>query len=157
MLTLWNPLAKPNGSSRTLPLVSDIDRLFSEMERTFGETLPTIGWNVDALIPPADVAETADAITVRIDLPGHDARNIAVHVENDVLTVRSERKAETERKDERMYRSERTYGLYARSFALPATVDAQKAEARYDNGVLTITLPKRAEARPKAIDIKVRS
>lgn len=157
MLTLWKPLVKRNGSAM-LPLGSDFDRLFSEMERAFGDiAVPTVGWNVDALMPAADVAETADAITVRIDLPGHDAKNIAVNVENDVLTVRSERKSENEQKDERMHRTERSYGLYARSFALPATVDAQKAEARYDNGVLTIALPKRPDARPKAIAIKVQS
>jgi HSP20 family protein len=80
-----------------------------------------------------------------------------VNVENDVLTVRSERKTETQQKGERMHRSERTYGLYARSFVLPATVDPQKAEARYENGVLAITLPKRENAKPKAIDITVRS
>jgi HSP20 family protein len=157
MLTLWNPLVKRNGSAPMPPLLSDFDRLFSEMDRALGETLPTVGWSVDALTPAADVAETDEAITVRVDLPGHDAKNIAVNVENDILTVRSERTSENERKDERMHRIERSYGLYARSFALPATVDAQKAEARYDNGVLTITLPKRPEARPKAIDIKVRS
>ena len=157
MLTLWNPLAKRNGST-LIPLEEDFDRIFSEMGRAFRDVeVPAVSWNIEALMPAADITETAEAITVRMDLPGHEAKDIHVNVENDVLTVRSERKTETQQKGERMHRSERTYGLYARSFVLPATVDAQKAEARYENGVLAITLPKREDAKPKAIDIKVRS
>jgi HSP20 family protein len=119
--------------------------------------LPAMGWNFDALVPAADVEETDEAVTVRMDLPGHDPKNIHVDVENDVLTVRSERRSETTEKDGRVHRRERSYGLYARSFVLPAIVDASKAEARYENGVLTVTLPKHAEARPKRIAVKVRS
>ena len=101
--------------------------------------------------------ETADAISVRMDLPGHDAKDIHVNVENDVLTVRSERKTETQEKGETLHRSERSYGLYTRSFVLPAPVDAQKAEARYENGVLSVTLPKREDAKPRSIDVRVNS
>ncbi len=157
MLALRNPFARQNSSS-LVPFGQEFDRLFNEMERAFGDVaLPPIGWNVDALIPAADVVETADAVTVRMDLPGHDPKGIHVDVENDVLTVRSERKSETNQREGRAHRSERSYGLYARSFVLPGTVDASKAEARYEHGVLTVTLPKHEEAKPKRIDIKVRS
>jgi HSP20 family protein len=157
MLTLWNPLARRTSSS-LVPVTRELDRLVSEMERAFDEmALPAMGWNFDALVPAADVVETDEAVTVRMDLPGHDPKAIHVEVENDVLTVRSERRSETSEKDGRMHRRERSYGLYARSFALPAVVDASKAEARYENGVLTVTLPKHAEARPKRIAVKVRS
>lgn len=155
MLTLWNPLAKRNGGT-LVSLSRDVDRLFSEMDRAFRDfSLPAFGWNIESSLPAADVVETADAVTVRIDLPGHDPKNIQVNVEDDLLTVRSERKAESEDKGETWHRSERSYGVYARSFALPASVDADKAEARYEHGVLSVTLPKREEARPKTIAVKV--
>jgi HSP20 family protein len=109
------------------------------------------------LVPAADVIETADAIRVRMDLPGHEATDIHVNVENDVLTVRSERKTEKDEKGATSHYSERSYGLYTRSLVLPAPADAQKAEARYENGVLSITLPKREDAKPKALDVKVQS
>ena len=157
MLTLWNPLAKRDGSA-LIPMERDVDRVFSEMDRAFRDfALPTVGWNVDTSVPAADVVEAADAISVRMDLPGHDAKDIHVKVENDVLTVRSERKTETQEKGETLHRCERSYGLYTRSFVLPATVDAQKAEARYENGVLSVTLPKRDDAKPRAIAVRVNS
>lgn len=157
MLTRWNPLAKKNGTA-VIPMERDFDRFFGEMDRAFRDVaIPVIGWNVDTSAPAADVVETADAITVRMDLPGHEAKDIHVKVENDVLTVRSERKSEKQEKGETSHRSERSYGLYARSFVLPATVDAQKAEARYENGVLSVTLPKREDAKPRAIAVRVNS
>jgi HSP20 family protein len=157
MLTLWSPFAKTSGSA-LIRMEQDFDRVFSEIERVFGDfSPPTPGWNVQALVPAADVIEAADAITVRVDLPGHGPKDIHVNVQDDVLTVRSERKTEKQENGETSHRSERSYGLYARSFLLPATVDAQKAEARYENGVLNIVLPKREEAKPKVIDVKVRS
>ena len=157
MLTLWNPLAKRNGST-LMPMERALDRVFGEMDRAFRDfTLPPVGWNVEAAVPAADVIETVDAISLWMDLPGHEVKDIRVTVENGVLTVRSERKTETQERGETWHCSERSHGLYSRSFALPATVDAQKAEARYQNGVLSITLPKREDAKPKAIDVKVRS
>jgi HSP20 family protein len=157
MLTRWNPLAKRNGTA-VIPMERDFDRLFSEMDRAFRDVaMPAVGWSFETPVPAADVVETADAVTVRMDLPGHDAKDIHVNVENDVLTVRSERKTETQEKGETLHRCERSYGLYTRSFALPATVDAQKAEARYENGVLSVTLPKREDARPRAIAVHVKS
>jgi HSP20 family protein len=157
MLTLWNPFTKRNGSE-LMPMTPDLDRIISEMDRSFSNfALPTLGWSSPTLVPAADVIETADAITMRMDLPGHQVKDIHVNVENDVLTVRAERKAETQEQDATSHRRERSYGLFTRSFVLPATVDAQRTEARYENGVLSITLPKREDAKPKAIDIKVRS
>jgi HSP20 family protein len=141
-----------------MPMEPTLDRVFGEMDRAFRDfTLPAVGWNVESAVPAADVIETADAINLRMDLPGHDVKDIRVTVENGVLTVRSERKTDTQESGETWHCSERSHGLFSRSFALPATVDAQKAEARYQNGVLSITLPKREDARPKAIDVKVRS
>ena len=106
------------------------------------------------LIPPADIYETAEGITLQVDLPGHDPKSIEVKVENDTLTLKSERKVERSEKDGAR-RLERGFGVYARSFVLPRTVDASKVEARYENGVLTLTLPRREEARPRVVEVKV--
>ena len=112
--------------------------------------LPALGWTGAA---PADVVETADAIVVRLDLPGHKSDDIQLKVENDVLTVEAERKL-TERNGETFHRSERVFGKSERSFALPAGVDTSRTEASYVDGVLEITLPKREEAKPRTIQVK---
>jgi HSP20 family protein len=114
--------------------------------------LPALGFSAGA--PPADVVETADAIFVRLDLPGHKADSIQLKVENDVLTVESERKL-VERNGEAYHRSERAFGRSVRSFSLPANVDTGHTEASYVDGVLEIKLPKREEAKPRTIQVKV--
>ncbi|HYO54274.1 Hsp20/alpha crystallin family protein, partial [Archangium sp.] len=86
--------------------------------------------------------------------PGHDPKSIEVKVENDTLTLKSERKVERSDKDGAR-RLERSFGVYARSFVLPRTVDASRVEARYENGVLTLTVPRREEARPRVVEVKV--
>jgi HSP20 family protein len=103
--------------------------------------------------PPADVVETADAIVVRLDLPGHKSDDIQLKVENDVLIVEAQRKL-TERNGETYHRSERVFARSARSFKLPANVDSGRTEASYVDGVLEITLPKREEAKPRTIQVK---
>src|SRR5215471_9205274 len=113
--------------------------------------LPTLGW---ASAPaPADVVETADAIVVRLDLPGHKSDEIQLKVENDVLTVEADRKLD-EKRGETFHRSERIFGKVSRSFTLPANVDSGRTEARYVDGVLEISLPKREEAKPRTIQVK---
>jgi len=113
--------------------------------------LPTLGWA--AAPAPADVVETEEAIVVRLDLPGHKGDEIQLKVENDVLTVEAERKLE-EKRGETFHRSERIFGKASRSFTLPANVDSGRTEARYVDGVLEITLPKREEAKPRTIQVK---
>jgi HSP20 family protein len=105
------------------------------------------------LLPPADIYETAEGITVKVDLPGHDPKAIEVKVEGDTLTVRSERKAERSDKEGAL-RLERSFGVYARSFGLPRTVDGSRVEARYEGGVLTLVLPRREEARARVVEVK---
>jgi HSP20 family protein len=114
--------------------------------------LPDLGLPAGA--PPADVVETADAIVVRLDLPGHKSDELQLKVENDLLTVEAERKP-VERKGETFHRSERVFGRSVRSFTLPANVDSARTEAAYTDGVLEITLPKREEAKPRTIQVKV--
>ena len=90
-------------------------------------------------------------------MPGIDEKDIDVRVENNTLTVHGERKIEKEEKEENYRRVERQYGSFTRSFTLPQTVDAESVSANYDKGVLKITLPKKAEAKPKTIKVNVGS
>jgi HSP20 family protein len=147
MQTRWNPFDMSNGAVALGPLmVKEFDQLFRELSvRQPG---------VRELVPPADIYETAEGITLQVDLPGHDPKAIEVKVENDTLTLKSERKVERSDKDGAR-RLERSFGVYARSFVLPRTVDASRVEARYENGVLTLTLPRREEARPRVVEVKV--
>jgi len=116
--------------------------------------LPALGWAGVSFAPPADVVETKDAIVVRVDLPGFKGEEIALKVENDVLTIEAERKV-AEAAGETYHRAERSYGKVARSFSLPIGVDTARTDARYVDGVLEITLPKRDEAKPRTISVKV--
>jgi HSP20 family protein len=147
MLTRWNPFEMSTGAVALGPLVvKEFDQLFRDLSVRQG--------GARELLPPADIYETAEGITLQVDLPGHDPKAIEVKVENDTLTLKSERKVERSDKDGAR-RLERSFGVYTRSFVLPRTVDASKVEARYENGVLTLTLPRREESRPRVVQVKV--
>jgi len=146
MLTLW----RSNDPTFTA-LSREMDRLVSDI------ATPSAGaWAGYGLTPPADVLEGEAGFKVVLDLPGHDAKAIQIQVENDTLTVQSERRFAEPAKDEAVHRSERAHGTFFRSFALPATVDGGKVAAHYENGVLTVLLPKRDEAKPRTIRVDVK-
>ena len=105
--------------------------------------------------PPVDVYEDDQRLTIKVEVPGIDEKDIKVEIENNVLTIRGERKQEKDVKEKNFHRMERHYGAFSRSFTLPSTVDPQKIEANYAHGVLAIQMPKRAEARPKQIKVNV--
>jgi HSP20 family protein len=105
--------------------------------------------------PPVDVYEDEHNITLKVEVPGIDEKDIDVRVENNVLTVHGERKFEKEEKEENFRRVERQYGSFTRTFTLPSTVDAEKVQADYEKGILKIVLPKKAEAKPKQIKVNV--
>src|SRR5580693_7810562 len=107
--------------------------------------------------PPVDVYEDEHNVTLKIEVPGIDEKDIDVRVENNTLTVHGERKFENEEKEENYRRVERQYGSFTRTFTLPQTVDTENVSATYDKGVLKITLPKKAEAKPKQIKVNVGS
>lgn len=104
--------------------------------------------------PAVDVTENAEAVVVKAEVPGMDARDINISVTGDVLTIKGEKKSEREEKEENYHVVERSYGSFSRSLALPGAVDVDKIEAKYDKGVLTVTCPKKEEVKPKAIEIK---
>lgn len=133
------------------PFVSlqrEMDRLFGDFSKRFGE--PFAG---DAF-PKLDIAETDGEIKVTAELPGVAEKDVDVTLRDDVLTIKGEKKAEREEKDENYHLVERSYGSFARSIQLPAGLDADKVKARMDKGVLTVTMPKPAAAQPQKIDIK---
>ncbi|GAO01806.1 small heat shock protein C4 [Anaeromyxobacter sp. PSR-1] len=133
----------------------DLARLQDEMSRMFGEDRlfragESVGWT-----PACDIYEDEDAVTLRFELAGVDPKDVEVRFENGVLTLRGERKLEHEEKRENYHRVELGYGTFTRSFTLPSTVDAEHIRAEAKNGVLAVTLPKRAEAKPRAIQVKI--
>jgi HSP20 family protein len=105
--------------------------------------------------PPVDVYEDEHNITLKIEVPGIDEKDIDVQIENNTLTVNGERKFEKEEKEENYRRVERQYGSFTRSFTLPNTVDPEHVQAHYDKGILKIQLAKKAEAKPKQIKVNV--
>src|SRR5579859_4623341 len=107
--------------------------------------------------PAVDVYEDEHKVSLKIEVPGIDEKDIDVRVENNTLTVQGERKIEKEEKEENYRRVERQYGSFTRTFSLPHTADTEKVSARYDKGVLKIELPKKAEAKPKQIKVNIGS
>lgn len=134
----------------------DYARLQDEVSRLFDTNLglprntETFGWT-----PAVDVFEDAEGVTFKFDLPEIDGKDVDVRLEDGTLTIRGERKLEREDKREGYHRIERAYGTFARSFTLPPTLDPGKVTAEHKNGVLRIFVPKRAEAKPKSINVKV--
>jgi HSP20 family protein len=133
----------------------DLFRLQDALTRGFDDrvALPTgesVGW-----APSCDIFEDGDSVTVRFELAGIDPKNVDIRFENCVLTMRGERKLEKEEKKENYHRIEMQYGSFSRSFSLPGTVDAEKIHAESKNGILTVTLPKKAEAKPRPIQVKL--
>jgi HSP20 family protein len=117
----------------------------------YGDELTTSG----SFVPPVDIYEDENSISLRLEIPGMKQEDLDIRLENNTLTVRGERKFEQEEKEENFHRIERRYGSFARSFTLPNTVDSDKVNADYKDGVLSIELTKRAETKPKQIKIGV--
>lgn len=105
--------------------------------------------------PAVDIYEKDGNIVLKAELPGVDPKDVDVRVENNLLTLRGERKFDQEVKREHYHRVERSYGVFTRSFSLPNVVDTQNIKAEFKDGVLRMTLPKREEAKPKQIQINV--
>jgi HSP20 family protein len=105
--------------------------------------------------PAVDIYETENELVLKADLPDMNERDVDIRVENNMLTVRGERKFEQKVKEENYLRIERTYGSFSRSFSLPNTISTENIKAEYKNGVLTVEMPKRAESKPKQVKINV--
>ncbi|MGA8529081.1 MAG: Hsp20/alpha crystallin family protein, partial [Acidobacteriaceae bacterium] len=145
-ITRWDPFRD------VLTLQNRMNTLFHDFNRTQGEgdALSTA-----AFVPPVDVYEDEHKIVLKLEVPGMKEDDLDIQVENNLLTVKGERKFEKEEKEENFHRIERRYGTFYRSFTIPTTVNAESVKASYDAGVLRIELEKRAEARPKQIKVEV--
>src|ERR1700686_2491478 len=140
VLTRWEPF-------RDFTTLQDrLNRLYRD---SFGPEAQDQSLATSSFAPPVDVYEDEHNITLKIEVPGIDEKDIDVRVENKTLTVHGERKFEKEEKEENFRRVERQYGSFTRSFSLPTTVDAEKVSANYDKGVLKVKLAKKAEPKPK--------
>lgn len=127
----------------------EMDRLFDrlwendEPGRVLGE------W-----APPLDLSESKDAFVVKMEIPGLDAKDVKISLQDQILTISGERKREEEKKDERFYRMERSHGAFVRSVRLPSQVDEKKVEAVFANGLMTITMPKTETGKGFVVPIK---
>src|SRR5260370_1498550 len=146
VLTRWEPF-------RELSTMKDrINRAFSE-SYTGADRDDSL--TTSSFAAAVDVYEDEHQVTLKIEVPGIDEKDIDVRVEGNTLTVHGERKIEKEEKEENYRRVERQYGSFTRSFTLPSSVDTGQVNAHYDNGVLKISLAKKAEAKPKQIKVNV--
>lgn len=151
-----NRLERYEGSERPIVRLRDamddlFDRFLSDPWGTgFMEASPA-SWRGGL---NADVAETDEEVTVKVELPGVDAKDVHVEVVGQTLTIRGEKRQDREEKQRSYQYVERQFGSFQRSVPLPAYVNADKVDATFKNGVLTVSLPKRADARPKRIPVR---
>lgn len=134
-------------------LQNRLNSIFSDFGRNFeGESESLSAGN---FVPAVDVYEDAQKVALKLEVPGIRPEDLDIRIEGRTLTVRGERKFEQEEKEENFHRIERRYGSFVRSFTLPATVDTESIDAQTADGVLTISLAKKPEAKPKQIAVKV--
>jgi HSP20 family protein len=145
-LSRWEP------SRGALTLQDQVNRLFGDvLDQTREES------NLTSWAPAVDIHETEHELIVKADLPGVDPKDLDIRVENNLLTIRGERKFEKKVNEDNYLRVERAYGSFSRSFSLANTVNPEAIKADYQNGVLTLNIPKREEAKPKQIKVNVGS
>jgi HSP20 family protein len=149
MMTRWNP-------------TNEAANLSQRMERFFDEMVGRGLWRSSeerplrgAWVPAVNILERGDAMVITADLPGLKAEDVDVTVEDGILSIRGERKLEEASEGEAYHRVERLYGIFERTFTLPNSVDVDKIDARFSNGEMVLTLPKREESKPRSVKIKV--
>ena len=124
-----------------------------EFDRLFGSLFESRGREAQRWVPAMDLVEADDHFVLKADLPGLGEDDVTIEVQDNVLTISGSREAEHERKEQGWYRLERSYGSFNRSLTLPDGVDADKVEAKFDRGVLQVTIPKPEERKPRRIAI----
>ena len=136
-----------------------VTTLQDQVNRVIGDLVGRTGEesNLTPWAPAVDIYETEHELVVKADLPDVNPQDLDIHVENNILTIRGERKFENKVKEENYLRMERSYGSFSRTFSLANSVNSEAIKADYQNGVLTLTIPKREEAKPKQIKVNVGS
>lgn len=142
-ITRWDPFHHLNFQDQ-------VNRLFDTSFRVRPEESALTAWS-----PAVDIYETENELILKADVPDINEKDLDVRVENNMLSIRGERKFEQKVKEENYLRVERSYGAFSRSFSLPNTVNTEAIKAEYKNGVLTVELPKRVEAKPKQVKVNV--
>jgi HSP20 family protein len=143
-------LSRFEAFRRASTLQDQLNRVFNDVFERAGDESNLTSW-----APAADIFETEHELVVKADLPDVDPKDLDIRVENNILTIRGERKFEKKVSEDKYLRVERAYGSFSRSFSLANTVNAEAIKADYQNGVLTLTIPKREEAKPKQIKVNV--
>ncbi|MGB9432187.1 MAG: Hsp20/alpha crystallin family protein [Candidatus Acidiferrum sp.] len=143
-----NRWEQPSRGATTLQ--EQINRVFGDVAARTGEESNLTPW-----APAVDIYETEHELVVKADLPDMDPQDLDIRVENNILTIRGERKFENKINEENYLRVERAYGSFSRSFSLANSVKSDAIKADYQNGVLTLSIPKREEAKPKQIKVNV--
>jgi HSP20 family protein len=156
-----NPTQEMTRWSSEVPAFRGLESLRRDMNRMFdeffrGDILADESFFGRDWTPPVDVVENDNAFILKAELPGMNKDDVKITLENNLLTIRGEKKNETEKKEGNFHRVERSYGMFERSFTIPGTITASEIDAQYKDGILTLTLPKAAEAKPKLIDVKVK-
>jgi HSP20 family protein len=143
---------------RPLDTMTSLRRLNSVLDEAFNSwpfQSEQNGTLTSAWLPACDVFEDKDSVKIVAEVPGVTPEDVKISLENNVLTIRGEKKQQAEESSERVHRYERTYGTFERAFSLPTSVDPERIAATYTNGILTVSLPKAERARPREIPVKV--
>jgi len=132
---------------------------FTSLQREMNKVLDDF-FGKDELFRPGsypllDMAETDESVIVKAELPGIDPKGVDISISDDNLTIKGEKKEETEEKGKHFHRIERSYGSFSRTISLPKSVNIDKVKAEYKNGILEINLPKKEEAKAKKVEVKV--
>jgi HSP20 family protein len=146
------------STRRPADSVGNLRRLSSMLDEAFNnwpfQQEQGSGSITSAWVPACDVFEDKDGLKIVAEIPGVKPEDVKLSLENNMLTIRGEKRQVAEETSERIHRYERTYGTFERTFALPSTVDAENIEARYDAGILTVLLPKAERAKPRQIEVR---
>jgi HSP20 family protein len=145
---------RPSNDDPFVRLWNEVDQLFNNVARGTGPAEWPQGGNIGL---PVEVTDTGAELRVVAELPGVDEKDVSVELQGDALTIKGEKKATAERKDEGYYLTERRYGTFMRTLQLPHAVEADKVQATFKNGVLTVILPKPAELPQETKRIKVKA
>jgi HSP20 family protein len=129
-------------------------REMTQLQNRFDRLFDAVGGRQESWLPAVDVFDTQDAVVLKAELAGMNPDDIQIEVEDNVLTIKGERKFEEKVDEERYYRVERRFGSFQRSLALPQGVKADQIEAAYDEGILTVTVPKAEQEKPKRIEVQ---
>lgn len=138
----------------------ELEDMSDRLNRVFGRSSLTQEAGKNALVefdwaPSVDISESNEEFVIKAELPGVNKDDVKIGVEDGVVRIQGERKQEKEEKDKKFHRVERSYGSFLRTFSLPTNVDESRIQAQYKEGLLTVRLPKAANPKPKALEIKV--